>query len=361
MPQWNQSLTQPPNYMNKLRPSILPKLAACPCFENSGVSSDAAERGTRMDTAFRLIMSGTPTNVAYNALKPDEIESVQWAVERVCLICGGEKVLVSKESCTLDPWCDDINGGEADGICLELNALFDLKSGQVRNYWEQQASYALSLMTDNFSLSWTCYLLFCDQQIMETKTFTYDEAREMCLKVVAEQKSAQPRLCEYCSWCAKTNTCALRTQVAKECMNDIVSAHNNPNKDYLSDWFDNILADPELVSKFLNASKVIEEFAEQAKSKAGSYLLKGIDVPGYTRISCKGKNTVNPTIVGHYIKQMGFDSVLQEYGAMPEGKFRKIWTEKMGATPYPDSEITIGAGYSYIKKGKSTNQKLYTI
>ena len=39
--------------MSALRPSNLPKLAVCPCYESNPVAGPAAERGTLLDSAFR--------------------------------------------------------------------------------------------------------------------------------------------------------------------------------------------------------------------------------------------------------------------------------------------------------------------
>ena len=44
--------------MSALRPSNLPKLAVCPCYESNPVAGPAAERGTLLDTAFRAELLG---------------------------------------------------------------------------------------------------------------------------------------------------------------------------------------------------------------------------------------------------------------------------------------------------------------
>ena len=41
-----------------LRPSLLPKLAQCPCYVSSPDAGEAARRGTRMDDAFRSLLMG---------------------------------------------------------------------------------------------------------------------------------------------------------------------------------------------------------------------------------------------------------------------------------------------------------------
>ena len=44
--------------MSTLRPSNLPKLAVCPCYESNPVAGPAAERGTLLDNAFRAELLG---------------------------------------------------------------------------------------------------------------------------------------------------------------------------------------------------------------------------------------------------------------------------------------------------------------
>ena len=53
----------------------------------------------------------------------------------------------------------------------------DLKTGQLRNYREQMAAYALGFMDATFRTEWTAHLLFCDQRQLVTHRFTYEEAK----------------------------------------------------------------------------------------------------------------------------------------------------------------------------------------
>ena len=55
-----------------LRPSLLPKLAQCPCYVSSPDAGEAAQRGTRMDDAFRSLLMGVDEFRACEHLKADE-------------------------------------------------------------------------------------------------------------------------------------------------------------------------------------------------------------------------------------------------------------------------------------------------
>ena len=70
--------------MSALRPSNLPKLALCPCYESNPVAGPAAERGTLLDTAFRVELLGLEERfIIANKLTADEIAAVSWSVSMV--------------------------------------------------------------------------------------------------------------------------------------------------------------------------------------------------------------------------------------------------------------------------------------
>ena len=188
--------TRPAPATELLRPSLLPKLAQCPCYVSSPDAGEAARRGTRMDAAFRALLMGVDEFRACEHLKADEKESILWAVKTVRTLCSGEEVIADKNRCAFPQWHPRVTGGEADCLCPALGKLFDLKSGQIRNYWEQQASYAKSFMEREFLDEITCHLLYCDQQQIVTRKFTYREAISIVNGVVdAVDRGGGPRLC----------------------------------------------------------------------------------------------------------------------------------------------------------------------
>ena len=313
--------TCPAPSMELLRPSLLPKLAQCPCFVSSPDVGEAAERGTRMDTAFRGLLMGVDEFKACQHLQPDEKDAVLWAVKTVRMLCSGEEVIADKKRCTFPQWHPRVTGGEADGICPMLGKLFDLKSGQIRNYWEQQASYAKSIMEREFLDEVTCHLLFCDQQQIVTRKFTYQEAVSIVNGVVDSVDSGDgPRLCEYCEWCAAQNTCQLRTQ------------------------------DPVKLADFITKAAVLESYVEKGKKKILEYLSNNKEVPCFKRISCKGKSTMAPEDVAKYATWIGVPKLLKAYGPLSAATFRKLFEEALPEKKFPEELVKTGAGYSYIKQ-----------
>lgn len=336
--------TCPAPSMELLRPSLLPKLAQCPCFVSSPDAGEAAERGTRMDTAFRDLLMGVDEFRACEHLEADEKDAVLWAVQTVRMLCSGEEVVVDKKRCSFPQWHPRVTGGEADCICPMLGKLFDLKSGQIRNYWEQQASYAKSIMEREFLDEITCHLLFCDQQQIVTRKFTYQEAIDIVNGVVdTVDRGDGPRLCEYCEWCAAQNTCQLRNQAAGEALTLAASGT-------LEESFAVISQDPVKLADFITKAAVLESYVEKGKKKILEYLSNNKEVPGFKRVSCKGKDTVEPENVAKYATWIGVPKLLKAYGSLSAATFRKLFTEALPEKKFPEELVKTGAGYSYVKQ-----------
>ncbi len=336
--------TCPAPSMELLRPSLLPKLAQCPCFVSSPDVGEAAERGTRMDTAFRGLLMGVDEFKACQHLQPDEKDAVLWAVKTVRMLCSGEEVIADKKRCTFPQWHPRVTGGEADGICPMLGKLFDLKSGQIRNYWEQQASYAKSIMEREFLDEITCHLLFCDQRQIVTRKFTYQEAIDIVNGVVdTVDRGDGPRLCEYCGWCVAQDTCTLRNRAAHDMLSLVDSGK-------LESSFAKIVKDPFSLAEFVTKAGVLESYAKKGKEKILEYLSDGKEVPGFKRFSCKGETTVLPEDVAKYATWIGVPKLLKAYGSLSAATFRKLFTEALPEKKFPEELVKTGAGYSYIKQ-----------
>ena len=91
-------------------------------------------------------------------------------------IAGTADIITAEDRCKIE--CLGLTG-TADAWLPELGMSADLKSGQLRNYREQMAAYALGFMDATFRTEWTAHLLFCDQRQLVTHRFTYDEAKAL--------------------------------------------------------------------------------------------------------------------------------------------------------------------------------------
>ncbi len=331
--------------MSALRPSNLPKLAVCPCYESNPVAGPAAERGTLLDTAFRAeLLQTDDRHELEDKLTSEEVAAVSWAVSMVRAMAGRERVLAREDDCRLQVL--DLNG-TADAIVPGRLMHFDLKTGLRRNYREQMAAYALGLMGAHFASEWTCHLLFCDLREIETFRFTYDEAHAVVDEVVRafHDPRKKPVTCEYCGWCAKAETCPARRELVAETL---------PVADPGFD-FEAVIADPDRLGQFLKACAVVDDFRERAKKVAIEQLKTGGEVPGWRLVTRKGNEFVNSETVGQHIEEIGFGPVLSAYGNMTANKFRRLWEEHLGSSkPFPEEAVKHAAPSTYLKQ---TNPK----
>lgn len=327
--------------MSALRPSNLPKLAECPCYEGSPVAGPAAERGTLLDSAFRAELLGSDERHAIaDRMSSDENAAVAWAVAMVRAMAGRERVLAAEDDCRV---AMAGMGGTADAIVPERGILFDLKTGARRNYREQLAAYALGLMQAHFAAEWTAHLLYCDLREVETLRFTYDGAEETVEAVVQafHDPGRQPVPCEYCGWCARADTCPARLAVVAQTLPAAAPGFD----------FEAVVSDPERLGAFLAACAVVEDFRERARKAAIGRLKDGGAVPGWRLVTRKGAEFVDCGTVGHHIGAMGFGPVLAAYGNLSAAKFRQLWAERMPAdTPFPEEAVKHAAASTYLKQ-----------
>jgi hypothetical protein len=325
--------------MTKIRPSTLPKLADCPCWEQKQEVGKAAERGTMLDSEIRERLKNKEPRPAL--LDKDE-EAVQWCIDTVNLMSGGCDVISDEEMCKIKiPSFDD--EGTADILVPEKGILFDIKSGQVRNYKEQMACYCYGLMHEHFVESWTAYLLFIDQKEIVKHEFTYDDAQKIVDDVITKVNDPEKveRPCDYCKWCSKFTTC------------HAVNKQSNMALEIISDepTFKDILSDPEKLGEFLLNADVLSDYVEMAKEEALNLIIKGVKIPHVSFV--KGRKPslfVPPNVIGQYLTKLGHGEVLAALGSMSEKKFMEIWSKKCPDIPIPPDTFQEGnAGKPYVK------------
>jgi len=260
-----------------IRHSSLPKLAECPCYESAGGSNPATERGLKMDEAFRFALSGDATKI--NELPDEERGNVGWAITQVCLLAAGGEIISDEESLkVVTPGIEHI--GTEDARVPSGFVSFDLKSGQIRGYEEQVAAYAYGNMERDFAPEWTCHLLFCDQQKIVTHKFTYDEAKAIVEKVLAEYNdpNKKPNPCQYCGWCSRKDTCQALAVAANDTL-AVVDTDIVPNLAQLKEFLGK---DNERLSAFVKKAAIFnDELVDWAKETIKSRLTLGEEFADY--------------------------------------------------------------------------------
>ena len=318
-----------------LRPSNLPKLALCPCYEANPNAGPAAARGSALDAIFRARMQGVPDQrEMFYEPNAEDLAAIQWAMDTLNLLAGGSTVLTCESECQISiPGFE--NPGTADALIAGKLAHADLKTGQKRNYREQMAAYALGLMEAHFASEWTAHLLFCDQRELVTLRFTYAEAKATVKKVIATYFDPEktPSPCEYCGWCAKADTCPARLALMDKALSVAESGFD----------FAAVLADNGKLGLFLTGCAVLEDFREKAEETAKERLQGGVEIPGWKLVTRRGPEFVDHVTVGHHIGALGFGAVLAAYGNLSAKKFREIWEQKLPKEkPFPEEAVKHG-------------------
>jgi hypothetical protein len=321
-----------------IRHSALDKLDLCPCFESNPISGPAAERGTRMDLAFRGLLMGE--RQAFLALTADEQDSVMWAVNEAMQLSQGKGIITDEALLKVTtPHLSHV--GTEDSRVEALSLSMDLKSGQPRSYHKQQAAYALGNMARTFTTEWECVLLFCDQKEVVHYSYTYEEADAWVKGIVqsATDPNRQPCANEYCSWCVKKDTCPARTGPIVE---TLAVVESQPTAVSLEALKDGLLADPERLGAFLTTNAIFEDFVDDLKTKAKA-LMKTTAVPGWKLQEEAGREhfdriaIVSAAVTG----KSGLDDLVANCGGKMSGtKFRE-WCAKMGV-PVREEQAIVG-------------------
>lgn len=324
--------------MSAIRHSALDKLDLCPCFESNPVSGPAAERGTRMDVAFRSLLMGD--HQAFLALTASEQDSVMWAVSMAKDLAEGHEIITDEALLKVKtPHLSHI--GTEDARVEARSRSMDLKSGQPRSYHKQQAAYALGNMARTFATEWECVLLFCDQKEVVHYRYTYDEADAWVKGIVqsVNDPNRQPCYNEYCSWCVKKNTCQ---QLVVPVVETLAVVESQPTGASLEALKAGLLADPERLGSFLTTNAIFEDFVDDLKTKAKA-LMKEVVVPGWKLQKEAGREhfdriaIVSAAVAG----KSGLDDLVANCGGKMTGSKFREWCAKMGV-PVQESQAIVG-------------------
>lgn len=195
-----------------IRPSSLPMLAACPCFESA---PDTGERdkdaGTARHGALAAALRGL-TKLMEELQDEDEFESVNWAYEYIRVHApDGHEMRIEQRLDMLDDSFNVIISGTPDVTCGP--ELFDLKWRE-RNYDEQMAAYAMAMIQANGWQGVRIHILFAERKFARVVLMTRDDCWNIVHKVLLASKNpdALPVACDYCGWCAKRMTCPALTE-----------------------------------------------------------------------------------------------------------------------------------------------------
>jgi hypothetical protein len=233
--------------------------------------------------------------------------------------------------------------GTADCALPHARTSIDLKTGQERNYMEQQALYALGFMSRYNVDKWTVVLIYSDLRTMKTLEFTRPWAESIICNLMARVNDpvAVATPCDYCNWCAKRYTCAERLETVA------FWAGKDPAT---IDW-QSEMDDPVKLAQFINMCSLItskDGLEDYARGLARDKLNTGEDVPGFVLRNRRGREYVEPETVAIHAEQLGIANILAAYGSLSAEKFKGLWETALSGVPFPTDEIKSGPGSQFV-------------
>lgn len=351
-----------------VRPSSLPKLAVCRCFVGKDGTSDAAERGTRLDAAIRkAVAAGTSVDPADVDCVDEDIDACNWAIDELkTLQLSGKWETRESELQAVVP-VEGVKPGTMDALNVEDATLADFKTGQVRNYREQMAAYALACMDAYFEDRWTCFLLFIDAKEVVTHIFTREEAEAIVIDVLMAKRKENP--CEYCGWCARFDgecpvygTCGAVKAANAEVLNADLPKPTPALLSHPDEWPESVkelAKDHAKAFHFLQCLDIAKKWGDQVKTE----LKKQETLPPryFKRVTMSGQRKVYASQLVSIAERWGVEEVLALCGLIPYADFEKAWKEHEGDdTPIPDGLVGTFGGSVQIRLGTGEDPKKST-
>lgn len=329
--------------MKELSPSILPKLAECALYEGAAGTSDAASRGTAIDIAIR--------NNYYNEneILGDDSDVINYGISELRRLSKGSRVEMREEYLAMAvPGLSRL--GTADAICIAEKWVADIKTGQVRNYREQLAAYALACMEDHFATTWTAHVIYVDQQMVRSYDFTYDQAKQIVSRVIdnAKSKLAEPTPCEYCSWCAHYGSCHAIARQARGAI-ALFAETKGSSIDAIKE---RILSNPKTLGAFAAEWKMAEKaIADPVIAELKSRLESGDEIAGWKLKIVSGRKFVETDAIAKAAESLSKETLILALGGkMSEKSYLELCSNN-AVDPDPTA-IKAGSPITQLRQTK---------
>ena len=332
----------------EISPSTLPKLAECALFEGASGTSAAAERGTAVDLAIRNLIAGNELEPMSDVVGFD-FSPIDFGVKQLKRLARHSFIETREEYLAMAvPGLSKL--GTADAVCKAEKWVADIKTGQVRNYREQLAAYALACMEDNFEMSWTAHVIYVDQAMIRSYDFTYEEAKQGTQRVIdrATNAEAKPTPCEYCSWCKHYNNCHAIVRQAENAIALIPETTGNS----IEAIKERILASPESLGAFIREWKLAEkEIAEPLIGHLKTRLESGDEVAGWKLTSVSGRRFVEHEAIAKAAQGISKETLILAMGGKLSEKSYFEFCANNGVEP-DTTAIKAGAPTTQLRQTK---------
>lgn len=332
--------------IKEISPSSLPKLAECALFTGAPGASAAAERGTLLDRALRELFIDDPTT--FDTLSAEDKRAVEWGANELRVLSGGYHIETREEYLGMEvPGLS--KPGTADAVCVRAKWVADIKTGQVRNYRQQLAAYALACMQEHFTDSWTAHVVYIDQRLRRTYDFTREQAEATVSNLISEASSrtAEPTPNEYCGWCANADGCRALVRQSSEALALVQSETS------LTEIRDQILANPVSLSAFAANWKLAEkQIAEPILDALKERLGAGEDIPGWKVTTGAGRQFVEADTIAKAATNVSKETLILALGGkMSADKFRQFCVES--GAEVDESAVRSGAPITTLRQIKT--------
>lgn len=332
----------------EISPSTLPKLAECALFEGAGGTSAAADRGTAIDIAIRNLISGNELEPVADVVGFD-FSPIAFGVKQLKRLARNSFIETREEYLAMAvPGLSKL--GTADAVCKDQKWVADIKTGQVRNYREQLAAYALACMEDNFDTSWTAHVIYVDQSMIRSYEFSYEEAKQITQRTIdrATSAEAKPTPCEYCSWCKHYNNCNAIVRQAESAIALIPEATGNS----IEAIKERILATPESLGSFIREWKLAEkEIAEPLLGHLKTRLENGDEVSGWKLTSVSGRKFVEHDAIAKAAEGISNETLILAMGGKMSEKSYIEFCANNGVEP-DTTAIKAGSPTTQLRQTK---------
>lgn len=284
-----------------IRPSSLPALAQCPCFESG--SSEYAEDGTERHRALTEHFAGDDSRLLM--MDDEQADGVRWAAEYIKIHAPmmDHPIHFERTLTMLDADLDEMRG-TPDAVCG--GDLFDLKWRE-RDYTAQMSAYAVMMFETNPDLSSvTVHLLFGAFRRHETFRLDEKSARAIVDPIIscAKNPDRKPSPCDYCSWCALKLTCS----AYKERVDAVVAGR----EDWKLETYDTeFITDGKEMGKALRLARRMKKWCEAVEWRADVlWNREGVPIDGFERKERQGRQFITDVTTAFSLSGLPQDKFL---------------------------------------------------
>tara|TARA_R110000824_G_scaffold189200_1_gene370616 strand:- start:957 stop:1556 length:600 start_codon:yes stop_codon:yes gene_type:complete len=133
-------------------------------------------------------------------------KEILWTAQYIMSVVGRKK-LITEEHISIMRDGEEVTFGSMDAYCK--GHLFDLKTGQMRDYKQQMAAYALGVMQKYGDKELVCHLVYSRYKRVDKFRLTREEAENIVYGIIdsVNDPTRSPWPCDYCAWCGRKETC----------------------------------------------------------------------------------------------------------------------------------------------------------